>query len=68
MLTNVVDCPPEEIRVGMLVEVAFLDVDGDLLPIRPSRSSKSWDCLTDGRLRHGSGACAGPQSRGSVGE
>ena len=37
MLTNVVDCPPEEIRVGMLVEVAFLDVDGGLLPVfRPS--------------------------------
>lgn len=37
MLTNVVDCPPEEMRVGMPVEVTFLDVDGGSLPVfRPA--------------------------------
>jgi uncharacterized OB-fold protein len=37
MLTNVVECPPEEMRVGMPVEVTFLDVDGGSLPVfRPS--------------------------------
>ena len=26
MLTNIVDCPPEEVRIGMPVEVTFEDV------------------------------------------
>jgi uncharacterized OB-fold protein len=37
MLTNIVDCLPDEIRVGMPVEVTFLDVEGGSLPVfRPS--------------------------------
>ncbi|CAM3131768.1 Zn-ribbon domain-containing OB-fold protein [Mycobacterium colombiense] len=33
MLTNIVDCSPDEVRVGMPVQVAFLEVDGGALPV-----------------------------------
>jgi hypothetical protein len=33
MLTNVVECPPEDVRGGMPVEVIFVDVDGGSLPV-----------------------------------
>lgn len=37
MLTNIVDCPPDAVRVGMPVEVTFIDVDGGALPVfRPA--------------------------------
>lgn len=37
MLSNVIDCAPEDMRVGMPVEVTFLDVDGGSLPVfRPA--------------------------------
>jgi uncharacterized protein len=37
MLTNIVDCPPDAMRVGMPVEVTFLDVEGGSLPVfRPA--------------------------------
>src|SRR5262245_45836805 len=37
MLTNIVDCPLEELRVGLKVEVAFTPLDADitLYPFRP---------------------------------
>jgi uncharacterized OB-fold protein len=33
MLTNVVECAPADVRVGMPVEVTFIDVDGGSLPV-----------------------------------
>jgi uncharacterized OB-fold protein len=33
VLTNIVECAPEAVRVGMPVEVTFLDVDGGSLPV-----------------------------------
>jgi len=30
MLTNIVDCPPDEVKIGMPVEVTFVDVNDDL--------------------------------------
>ena len=33
MMTNVVDCALEDLRVGLPVEVAFLDIDGGALPV-----------------------------------
>lgn len=30
MLTNIVDCPPEQVRIGMPVEVRFVDVNDEL--------------------------------------
>ncbi|WP_238391599.1 MULTISPECIES: OB-fold domain-containing protein [unclassified Mycolicibacterium] len=33
MLTNVVDCHPEDVSVGMTVEVCFLDVENGVLPV-----------------------------------
>jgi len=30
MLTNIVDCPPDEVRIGMPVEVTFEDVTDDI--------------------------------------
>lgn len=40
MLTNVVDCPPERIEVGMPVQVTFIDIEGGSLPVfRPSAGS-----------------------------
>lgn len=37
MMTNIVDCRPEDVRVGMRVEVTFLDVEDATLPVfRPS--------------------------------
>ena len=37
MMTNIVDCPPDDIHVGLPVEVTFLDVDAGALPVfRPA--------------------------------
>lgn len=37
MLTNVIDCPPDDVRVGMPVEVTYLDLEGGSLPVfRPA--------------------------------
>jgi len=33
ILTNIVDCAPEAMSVGMPVQVTFLDVDGGSLPV-----------------------------------
>ncbi len=33
MLTNIIDCSAEKIRVGLPVQVTFLDVDGGSLPV-----------------------------------
>jgi uncharacterized OB-fold protein len=30
MLTNIVDCKPDEVRIGMPVEVTFVDVNDDV--------------------------------------
>ena len=30
MLTNVVECPPGEVKIGMPVEVTFVDVNDDV--------------------------------------
>jgi uncharacterized protein len=39
MLTNIVDCPPEQVRIGMPVEVVFEDVTPEvtLAKFRPAR-------------------------------
>jgi uncharacterized OB-fold protein len=39
MLTNIVDCPPEQVRIGMPVEAVFDDVTAavTLLKFRPAR-------------------------------
>ena len=39
MLTNLVDCRPEEVKIGMPVEVAFDDVTPEvtLAKFRPAR-------------------------------
>jgi uncharacterized OB-fold protein len=39
MLTNVVDCPPEQVKIGMPVEAVFDDVTPavTLLKFRPAR-------------------------------
>lgn len=39
MLTNVVDCPPEQVKIGMPVEAVFDDVTPDvtLVKFRPAR-------------------------------
>ena len=38
MLTNIVGCPPDEVRVGMPVEVSFLEATAEitLYPFRPT--------------------------------
>jgi len=42
MLTNIVDCDPAEVTVGLKVEVCFLDVDSGSLPVfRPSQRDDS---------------------------
>lgn len=43
MLTNIVDCPPEQVRIGMPVEVVFRDVTEEIsLPcFRPAAVSES---------------------------
>ncbi|WP_059020174.1 Zn-ribbon domain-containing OB-fold protein [Mycobacterium sp. M26] len=33
MMTNIVDCDPDEVRVGMAVEVSFLEIEGGALPV-----------------------------------
>jgi uncharacterized protein len=30
MLTNIVDCPPDEVKIGMPVEVTFVDVNDEI--------------------------------------
>ena len=39
MLTNIVDCPPEQVKIGMPVEVVYEDVTRDvtLAKFRPAR-------------------------------
>ena len=39
MLTNIVDCPPEQVKIGMPVEVVFDDVTPEvtLVKFRPAR-------------------------------
>lgn len=39
MLTNIIDCPPEQVKIGMPVEVAFEDVTPEvtLTKFRPAR-------------------------------
>lgn len=43
MMTNIVDCPPEDVHIGMPVEVVFRDVTEDItLPcFRPGAASKA---------------------------
>ncbi|EHB50339.1 protein of unknown function DUF35 [Mycolicibacterium rhodesiae JS60] len=37
MMTNIVDCGPEDVQVGMRVRVTYLDIDGGALPVfRPA--------------------------------
>ncbi len=40
MMTNIVRCPPDEVRVGMAVEVEYEDVTGEitLAKFRPARA------------------------------
>ncbi len=40
MMTNIVDCPPDQVRIGMPVEVVFEDVTAEIsLPkFRPARA------------------------------
>jgi uncharacterized OB-fold protein len=40
MLTNIVDCAPDEVKVGMAVEVTFVDATDEitLYPFRPRGS------------------------------
>jgi uncharacterized OB-fold protein len=33
MLTNLVDCEPEQVRIGLPVTVTFIDVEGGALPV-----------------------------------
>jgi uncharacterized OB-fold protein len=33
MMTNIIDCAPDEIRVGMRVQVKYLDIEGGALPV-----------------------------------
>jgi uncharacterized OB-fold protein len=33
MLTNIVDCPPDEVHIDMPVQVTFIDVEGGALPV-----------------------------------
>ena len=39
MLTNIVDCPPEQVKIGMPVEAVFDDVTPEvtLVKFRPAR-------------------------------
>jgi uncharacterized OB-fold protein len=39
MLTNIVDCPPEQVKIGMPVEVVYEDVTREvtLAKFRPAR-------------------------------
>lgn len=53
MLTNILDCPFEELRIGMRVEVALrpLDAEITLYPFRPSRSEQR-PATPDSRRAH----------------
>jgi uncharacterized OB-fold protein len=39
MMTNIVDCPPEQVKIGMPVEVVYEDVTSEvtLAKFRPAR-------------------------------
>jgi hypothetical protein len=42
LLTNIIDCPPEQVRIGMPVEAVFEDVTGavTLLKFRPAHQAE----------------------------
>ena len=51
MMTNIVDCPPERVQIGMQVEVVFEDLSEEIaLPkFRPRQKAKS---RPNGRVGH----------------